>query len=71
MGIKKERRYWYGMLLKYVCWSQKCDYAFVCQKLFISSADPIVLLNKLIGFFQNTGIIINLLWSVLKIDKII
>ena len=34
------------MLLKYVCGSQKCDYAFVCQKLFISRADPKVLLNK-------------------------
>ena len=52
MRIKKERRYWYGMLLKYVCGLQKCDYAFSCQKLFISRADPKVFPKKCDGLFS-------------------
>ena len=45
MEIKNERRYWCEMLLKYVCGSQKYDLC-IRQKLFISRADPNVLLNK-------------------------
>ena len=40
------------MLLKYVCGLQKCDYAFSCQKLFISRADPKVFPKKCDGLFS-------------------
>ena len=39
------------MLLKYGCGSQKCDLC-TCRKLFISGADPNVLLNKIDQFFS-------------------
>ena len=45
---------------KYVCGSRKCDLC-ICEKLFISRADPNVLLHKRMSLSQNAGIEINLL----------